>query len=150
MLSPFSYSLRWSTLREAACAATCHLVGSPATFLMPALIWSSGRREKGRAFRVNAQIFFIIFCTRSRRAPAGGRTPVRGKTRCAKAKLHVEHSCSSGSCFANIYPQDVRVKRAGGRMQTAACRLPRPVACASQPKGLKHHGVKFTPGFPAH
>lgn len=59
--SPFSYSPPRSTDREAACAAARRLVGSPATFLRPALISPLIGNGEGRAcLRVNAQIFLFL------------------------------------------------------------------------------------------
>lgn len=85
------------------------------------------------------------------------RAHVRGQTDRqtggAEAKLHVGHSCSSGSCFQRQIFIHRTCERSvqDGRIQ-AACTQASPasrrMACARRPRAPKHRGVKFSPGFP--
>lgn len=111
------------------------------------------RDGEGRAcLRVNAQIFLFLHSPGTR---ASVHTYVDRQTGRAEAKLHVGHSCSSGSCFqTQIFihrtcersVQDGRIQAACTQASPASRRM----ACARRPRAPKHRGVKFSPGFPAH
>lgn len=107
------------------------------------------RRGKGVPSSECANISFFALARH-----ACERAHVRGQTRRAEAKLHVGHSCSSGSCFQTQIFIHRTCERSvqDGRIQAALrAGFPRfPPRVPGEREPTKHRGVKFSPGFPAH